>query len=1040
MTLDNTIHTGQNAGRIGEQGPTTDQPAFCSEHLQLGYIVWDELLRVVEWDGTAEKIFGWSAGEARGKRAGELITTPDGQASADLVRAKLLEGSASACLTQDNVDRQGRRLVCEWYNTALKDPSGGVYGVLSLVRDVTENASREREHSESRKFLQTIIETEPECVKLLNADGTLLLMNRAGLDMIEADSLDQVKDHSVYPLVVPEYRQAFKKLTEDVFQGRAGNLTFEMAGLKGRRLWLNTHAVPLRNDRDEIIALVAITRDVTEWKAAKDSLLEQMRFAENVVANSAVPTFVVNPRHHVVLWNKACEELTGISAAELVGTDQQWRAFYAEKRPTLADIIINGDIDQAAGMYAAVSRPALIQNGLRAEGYRNLNGHDRYIIFDAAPVYNSSGELSVVIETVHDVTDQKQAEEVLKKERDFTAAVLDTVGAMVLVLDGTGKIVRFNRTCEEVSGYRFEEVAGKYVWDFLVPPEQVESVKKVFQNLSAGQFPNKFENYWIAKDGRRKLIAWSNTALLDGGGAVEYVIPTGIDITEQRRAESELLKEKSFSDSIIDSLPGTFYICDEEGRLIRWNNNEKEITGYSRDELSGMNVLKLFREDRDLVASKMKEVYESGRASVEARIVTKSGMSIPFLLTGFRMDRDGRQYLVGVGMDVSERIHLEEQLRQSQKMECLGTLAGGIAHDFNNILTAIIGYGNLLQMKMGETDPLRHNVEQILASANRAASLTQGLLAYSRKQILNPQPVNLNEIIRKVERLLVRLIGEDVELKVVLTDADTTIEADAGQIEQVLMNLATNARDAMPDGGPLFIETEVVEIDAASAQTHDFQQPGQYVLITVTDSGTGMDDRTRERVFEPFFTTKEAGRGTGLGLAMVYGIVTQHNGSIHIDSQVGQGTSFRIYLPVASSAPDALHPVELPPIEGGAETILVAEDDESVRNLTCNMLEQFGYTVIQAEDGEDAVRKFMANRDAVQLLILDVIMPRKNGREAYEKIRIFRPDIKALFFSGYTADIIHQKGLLDSGVHFILKPVPMNELLRKVRTLLDNPA
>jgi PAS domain S-box-containing protein len=544
-----------------------------------------------------------------------------------------------------------------------------------------------------------------------------------------------------------------------------------------------------------------------------------------------------------------------------------------------------------------------------------VKGRRLWLDTHAVPLRNDREEIIALLAITRDVTERKKTEDVLKKERDFTAAVLNTVGSMVLVLDRDGKIIRFNRTCEEVSGYAFEDVRGSHVWDFLIPPEQVEGVKSVFRNLTSGMFPSRYENYWVAKDGRRKLIAWSNTALLAEDGSVEYVIPTGIDITEHRR--------------------------------------------------------------------------------------------------------------------------LEDQFRQSQKMESVGTLAGGISHDFNNILTAIIGYASILRMKMKSDDPLLHNVEQILASADRAATLTQGLLAYSRKQVLNPQPMNLNESIRKVERLLVRLIGEDIELKMILSDKDMTILSDACQIEQVLMNLATNARDAMLDGGYLFIETEQVELDETSAKAYDLAKPGTYAVVSVTDSGMGMDEKTRERIFEPFFTTKEVGKGTGLGLATVYGIVKQHNGTVEVESEIGKGSTFRIYLPAQQAAARATPPIDLPPIKGGTETVLVAEDDETVRKLVASMLEQFGYTVIPAANGEDAVNKFMMNRGKVQLLLLDVIMPKKSGKEVLEKIRIFSPDIKALFLSGYTADIVSQKGLLDKGWNFILKPVQMNDLLRQVRTILD---
>jgi PAS domain S-box-containing protein len=766
-----------------------------------------------------------------------------------------------------------------------------------MASDLPGPKQIEKEIKESKKFLQTIIETEPECVKLLNADGSLIMMNGAGLAMIQADSLEQVKGRSIYPLVLPEYREAFKTITREVFQGKSGTLTFEMMGIKGRRLWLETHAVPLRNDKDEIIALLGITRDVT------------------------------------------------------------------------------------AG---------------------------------------------------------KQTEEVLKKERDFTAAVLETVGAMVLVLDRGGKIVRFNRTCEEVSGYKVQEVLGKHVWDFLLSPDQVEPVKQVFKNLVSGMFPNKYENYWMTKDGGKRLIAWSNTALLAPDGSVEFVIPTGIDITERKRADEALLQEKRFSDAIIDSLPGAFYICDENGRLIRWNNNEKEVTGYSMEELMNMNVLELFKEDRTVVEKAMREVFVTGRATVEARLVTKSGTAIPFFLSGLRMSMDQRKYLVGVGLDISERKRLEEQLRHAQKIESIGTLAGGIAHDFNNILTAIIGYGNLLNMKMPIDDPLRHNVDQILSSAGRAAQLTQGLLAYSRKQIINPQPVDLNELVRKLERFLARLIGEDVELMTALTDKDATVQADSGQIEQVLMNLATNARDAMPDGGILHIDTDRIDLDDEFARAHPGSRPGKYVLISVTDSGVGMDENTREKIFEPFFTTKEVGKGTGLGLSMVYGIVKQHNGYINVASGVGKGTTFSIYLPAVQAEITQAKLLDTDSVKEGTETILVAEDDEAIRGLAKDMLEEFGYTVILAEDGEDAVNKFRDRSDTIQLLLLDMIMPKKNGKEVYEEIKGMKPDIKAIFLSGYTADLIQKRGVLEEGLNFIVKPFAINALLDEVRLVLDS--
>jgi PAS domain S-box-containing protein len=387
--------------------------------------------------------------------------------------------------------------------------------------------------------------------------------------------------------------------------------------------------------------------------------------------------------------------------------------------------------------------------------------------------------------------------------------------------------------------------------------------------------------------------------------------------------------------------------------------------------------------------------------------------------------------------DITEKRNLEAQLLQAQKMEAVGLLAGGVAHDFNNILTAIIGYGNLVQLKMKKNDPMRAHIEQILAASERAAGLTQSLLAFSRKQIINPKPLRLGDIIARLEKLLSRVIGEDIEMKIAVAPGETAVMADAGQIEQILMNLCTNARDAMQEGGTLMIETERVEFDEDYVRKHAFAKPGAYMLLSVSDTGQGMDERTRSKIFEPFFTTKELGRGTGLGLAIVYGVVKQHNGYINVYSEPGKGTTFRLYFPAVETAAETLSaPVHHTIIEG-TETVLLAEDEPAVRNLAKTILEEYGYKIILAEDGEDALTKFKASPGAIDLLVLDVMMPKKNGKEVYEEIRGIRPDIKALFMSGYTANVIHKKGILNPDKELIIKPFSPHAFLQKVRQILD---
>jgi len=368
-------------------------------------------------------------------------------------------------------------------------------------------------------------------------------------------------------------------------------------------------------------------------------------------------------------------------------------------------------------------------------------------------------------------------------------------------------------------------------------------------------------------------------------------------------------------------------------------------------------------------------------------------------------------------------------------MEAVGTLAGDIAHDFNNILTALVGYASLIRMKMDKDNPLRQYVDQIFSATRKATDLTKGLLAFSRQQPVTLAPMDMNEAIKTTEQLLKRLLTEDIELGTCLTQDDTIVMADKSQMDQVLFNLVTNARDAMPKGGTLTIETDIADMDSRFVEAHGFGEPGRYVLMNISDTGEGMSEATRGKIFDPFFTTKEVGKGTGLGLATVYGIIKQHNGYITVYSEPNQGTTFRIYLPAVMTKVDEEQDAAMP-VTGGKETILIAEDDEEVRNIMRDVLQEYGYRIIEAVDGEDAIETFKAHRD-IDLVIVDSVMPKKNGRETYEEIRGIDPQIKALFTSGYTKDVVLNKGIEDKEVAFIAKPLSLDRFLRKVREVLD---
>jgi len=509
------------------------------------------------------------------------------------------------------------------------------------------------------------------------------------------------------------------------------------------------------------------------------------------------------------------------------------------------------------------------------------------------------------------------------------------------------------------------------------------------------------------------------------------------------RTDDELRESSRFNQQIIDSAQEGVVVYGRDLRYQVWNPYMEQMFGLPAGEVIGKHPLELFPflEKAGVIERLDKALSGQTPDSIDFHFhIPQSGSS------GWCSDsssplRNANGEVIGVIATVSnltERTHLEEQLRHSQKMEAFGQLAGGVAHDFNNILSVVMGYSSILKMETNLTSGQQDNLDQILAAAEKAAQLTKGLLAFSRKQTLAPKTVNLNDIVQHVQKFLVRVIGEDIHLKTILNEVDLPVNADSSQIEQVLINLATNARDAMQQGGLLTIETMLQEVDAVFAHIHGNGKAGRYAVITFADSGTGMSEEIRKKIFEPFFTTKETGKGTGLGMAIVYGIVKQHNGFINVYSEPGKGTTFRIYLPLVSRETAVPEEQTAPaPPRGGSETILVAEDEQAVRELVEKVLTEFGYEVLLAVDGKEAIARFTANRDRIQLILMDMIMPQLNGQAAAAEIRKLQPGIKILFTSGYTADFIRNRGVDEEGMELIMKPVQLLELLRKVREILD---
>ncbi len=670
------------------------------------------------------------------------------------------------------------------------------------------------------------------------------------------------------------------------------------------------------------------------------------------------------------------------------------------------------------------------------EKYNPKIGHVEIRSF---PIFDEMDEVAMVLEHIRDIN----AREALRESGQRLYATIHGSPLPMFVLGKDQKIIYWNKALEQLSGTRADEVIGTDLAWRAFYDEERPLLANLLSTGDTGLIPHwyggKCSKSGLVEDAYEvtdffpkwgeegRWLHFTAAALRDTKGNLTGALQTLEDVTERKRAEDKW-------QSLFNNLPGGSFTVNNNYIIEDVNDVLCSVTGFAREELVGQLCGIICPKGPHLCP-----IFDLGKERIdndETAVKGKDGRHVPIIKSARKISVGNREVIVENFQDITDRKHLEEQLRHAQKMDAIGQLAGGVAHDFNNILTAIIGYGNLLQMKIGNDNPLENYVNQIMYSAERAAHLTHSLLAFSRKHVISLKAVLLNEVIYRAEKLLSRLVRENIELRVVV-GKDCIVRADSVQIEQVMMNLVTNARDAMPEGGLLLINTERVVLDKDFVRTHGYGEPGTYVLISVSDTGFGMDEKIRARIFEPFFTTKETGKGTGLGLAIVYGIIKQHNGYINVYSEPGTGTTFKIYLPVVTADTETVEVFEMAAPRKGSETVLLAEDDPMVRGLTKSLLEEFGYLVIEAVDGADAVEKFRLNEESIQLLILDVMMPRKNGKETYNEIKKIQPGIKALFMSGYTDDILSSTGVLEENLNFISKPFTQNVLLQKTREILE---
>ena len=614
--------------------------------------------------------------------------------------------------------------------------------------------------------------------------------------------------------------------------------------------------------------------------------------------------------------------------------------------------------------------------------------------------------------------------------------LLEAAPDAILEVDRDGRILLLNAATESLFGFAREELLGQPV-ELLVPEEfraahPGHRASYLADSATRPVAPNGCVQA-LRKDGSQFPVEIGLSPIKSASG--DRVTCIVRDITQRKRAEDALHESSRRISNILESITDGFFALDRAWRFTYLNRKAEQLISRSREQLIGRNIWEEFPEWLGTLFETQCRIAAAGCAPV--------GFSAPYPAEKFWAEVHAYPSEDGLSVyfqDVTARKRLEEQFRQSQKLEALGRLAGGVAHDFNNLLTIIGGYGQMALDGLEARDPVRKDLDTVVEAANRASALTRQLLAFSRHQAVQPKVLDLNRLVQKVSKMLRRVIGEDVVLRLAPAPQPARVRADPGQLEQVLMNLAVNARDAMPKGGGLTIEIASLDLQAHSPGAPPDLPPGGYVVLTVSDTGTGMDENVRARLFEPFFTTKAKGKGTGLGLSTVYGQVKQSGGHILVETELGKGTSFRIYLPRIDRAPQPLREPSARPPRPGSETILLVEDDDQVRELTRDMLHSQGYVVIEASDGPSALRLWEARHEPVDLLLTDVIMPGMSGRQLAEKLLATQPLLKVLYISGYTDEAIARHGLLQPETHLLQKPFTRKALASRVRKLLDASA
>jgi len=969
-------------------------------------IAWttDLEMRITWIDGRGIASAGWDSADLLGHRIDELQDATPAMVEAHQAAAR---GEAS-----DYSTHFGERDFLIRLEPVFAG-NGTVMGSIGYASDMTDQYELERRLRVREEDFESLMAHAPDIVSRFDADHRFLYVSEAMTTGTGIPS-ELFVGRTSLEVGLPEEQCALweRELAAVFEQRRRRQFEFHFERDPGDRHWFEAYLVPELNGAGEVETVVAFTRDRTDaHRAEQEKLASEARYRELFErANDMV--VLLDLDGSLVEVNPAVERTLGYRREEL--RERCWCSLIAPEEVDAATrrLARKRDGSETASVYQSVM---VSKDGRRIP------------IEVSSEVIAHEGGPDVVFAIVRDVSEQKAALASLEEsERLFRSAFEGVVVGMTLA-DKNRRLLRVNAAFADMVGYRPEELEGVRI-DELVHPEDALSIRERVAALHAGlPFADVMERRFIRKDGQIRvgLVAVSTVPAEDG--SVLYHVGQVEDVTELRHAHAELESSHELHRLVIESSRDVLSVFEPDGTIRLVSPSVTDILGYDAHELVGLDVSPFIHpDDRATVLGAVDASLRGEKtAAFRSRFLAKDG--VYHLWEGTispGLDRDGKpSFLVANSRDVTAQVELEDQLRQAQKMEAVGRLAGGVAHDFNNLLLAIRGYAELALQKSEADAECSAEIAEVIDGADKAADLTRQLLAFSRRQMMNPQTFDLRDVIGDMVKLLRRLIGENVELTTVWPDEPTLVYADKAQVEQVIANLAVNATDAMPDGGNLSIE---VSQDAGR----------RLALLIVRDDGTGMDPVTASQIFEPFFTTKGA-EGTGLGLSTVHGVVTQSGGQIAVDSRPGEGTTFTIGLPLAAEDDSLPEPVAVPPARGGAETILLAEDNAMVARAVSRLLRPRGYRVISVESGEDAIEVARNAPGTIDLFLTDLIMRGLTGRKAAEGVLEHQPHAKVLYMSGYTEDVVIRVGHFEPGTAFIPKPFSGEDLAHRVRELLD---